>query len=207
MRNLNSALDLTAWARAAVPATLDAYRDRLVMVLDVAPDLQHVVLVAAAVEADGRVRVEAVASWDDVHAAGKAIGPLIERARPYVLGWFPGGPAAALAVELADGAKRGRRAWPPRGTRLEPIRAEVPAVCMGYAVLVAADQIRHSGQALLDDHHGNAEKRTMPNGQWVFDRARGAGHVSGTYASAGAAHLARSVPAPRRAAGLTVVPD
>lgn len=208
VRNLNSALDLTAWARGLEVATLDAYRGRIALLFDVAPDLGHAVLVAAAVQTDGRVRVEVVASWDSVHAAGKAVAGWVERVRPYVLGWFPGGPAAAVATELADGTKRGRRGWPPRGTRLEPIKAELPAVCMGYAELVHAGQVVHSGQQLLDDHAANAEKRPVgQQGQWIFDRMAGAGHVTGTYGAAGAAHLARTIPAPREPTSLRVLRD
>ena len=201
--NLNAALDMKAWADQCKPATLDAYRGRVALVLDVAPDLRHAILVAAAVQADGKVRVESVASWDDVHAAGQAVAGWVERVRPYAFGWFPGGPAAALLVELADNSKRGRRGWPPRGTRLEPIRAETPAVCMGYAELVRAGQVVHSGQELLTAHHTNAQKLATGREQWVF----GGEHVNGAYAAAGAAHLARVIPAPREPTGLRVVPD
>lgn len=218
VRSLNSALDMGAWFRSKEPATLDAYRGRVALVLDVAPDMGHAILVAAALQDDGRVRVEEVASWSTVRGVisgetvdGVKTDPLtvwIERVRPYVFGWYPGGPAAALTSELADGSKRGRRGWPPRGIRVEPIRGTEPAaVCMAYAERIKADGVRHSGQDLLDAHHGNAERRNTGNGQWIFERKAGGGHVDGAYAAAGAAYLAVTVPAPRDAVPLRVVPD
>jgi hypothetical protein len=77
------------------------------------------------------------------------------------------------------------------------IKTETPAVCMGFAALVDEQRVLHAGQDSLTVHMGNAEKAWSGN-VWVFERRPGGGHVTGVYAAAGAAHLARTVPAPVR---------
>jgi hypothetical protein len=79
--------------------------------------------------------------------------------------------------------------------KVEAIRQEMPAVCMGLAKDVLAGQILHSGDPLLDDQVLAAEKREHVGGTWVFER-KGDGHVDAVYAMAGAVHLARTLPAP-----------
>jgi hypothetical protein len=58
---------------------------------------------------------------------------------------------------------------------------------------VAAEKVWHSGDPLLDDHVTGAEK-AFRGDAWVFSR-KGEGDVDGLYAAAGAAHLARTLPA------------
>jgi hypothetical protein len=71
---LDSAVDLGAWRDCADPAgNLSSVRERVVAVVDVAPDGEHVTLAAAAALDDGRVRVEIVNAWED-QAAGAAPG-------------------------------------------------------------------------------------------------------------------------------------
>ena len=76
------------------------------------------------------------------------------------------------------------------------LRAEDTAACMGLAELVKARQVAHSGQAMLDAQVGGAEKLKRGDA-WVFTR-RGGGNVDAVYAVAGAAHLARTLPKPRK---------
>jgi hypothetical protein len=212
VQSMNLALDLGAWGRSAVPATpafMAPYRGRLAAVLDVSPDGQRADLVVAAVQADGKVRLEVVRSWDSLAACREDLPVWLARVKPYVFGWFPRSGAAALAAELGQHkvAPRivGRPGWPPAGVRLAEIKSEAPAVCMAFAAGVAEEQMVHAGQESLTTHMGNAEKRIMGDGSiWVFDRREGAGHVTGCYAAAGAAWLARTMPAPVQRAGLHI---
>lgn len=203
------AIDPASWQRAARPGTLAAAAGRIAACLDVTPDLAHASLVVAALVDDGdeqRVRIEVVAAWDDLAVCRAELPDWIARVRPYALGWFPGGPAASLDADLRDRRKTGRRGWPPRGVRVAELSAAAPAVCMGFAALVAAGGVVHSGQDLLDAHVHAAEKRTRGEG-WVFDRRAGAAaHVDAAYAAAGAAHLVRTVPPRRPSTTLHVVP-
>jgi hypothetical protein len=91
--------------------------------------------------------------------------------------------------------------------RVAEITAAVPAVCLGFAALLAAGAIVHSGQDLLDAQVLAAQRRARGDA-WVFDRRAGDPvHVDAVYAAAGAVHLARTVPPRRASAPLTVVAD
>lgn len=186
---LNPAIDPGAWLRCLLPDTLAPARGRLGACLDVAPDGGHVTLAVAGVLKDGRVRGELAGSWDSVAAARRDLPGLIGRVRPQVLGWFPSGPGAALAADLAD-----RPGWPPPGVKVEAIRGDTSAACMGLEELVRSAQFLHSGDLLLDAHVAEAE-RLKRGDAWVFVR-RGDGHVDAAYAMAGATHLARIMPPP-----------
>ena len=191
---LDPAIDPGSWGRCLDVGSLADLRARLAVVVDVAPDGGHVTAYAAAMLADGRVRVDPAGAWEGigcVDAAERALPGVLAKVRPRVLGWLPGGPGAALAARLKDRKQRG---WPPAGVRVEEIRAEVPAVCMGFAELVTAGQVAHSGDPLLDAHVAVAE-RLKSGDVWRFSR-KGDGHVDAVYAAAGAAHLARTMPAP-----------
>ena len=208
--SMDTAIDAAAWRTAAVPGTLDGARGRLAAVVDVAPDLQHAALGVAAVVDDGKVRGELVAAWSGAEALAELLEDLpgwLARIRPARFGWFPTGPAAALDAQLRDRRKAGRGGWPPAGVEVAEITGEAAAVCMGFAALVAAGGFVHSGQALLDTQTLAAERLMMPGERWVFTR-RGAGHVDGTYAVAGAVHLARTMPTPRTlTTSVRVAPD
>lgn len=193
VRLLDPAIDPGAWLRCLEVGSLD--RSRVACCIDVAPDGQHVALYAAAVQDDGRVRVDPVQAWDGigaVDAAERALPGVLARVRPKALGWLPNGPGAALAARLKD--RKDRRGWPPPGVRVEEIRAETASVCMGFAELVTAGQVVHSGDPLLDAHVAVAE-RLRSGDTWRFSR-KGDGHVDAVYAAAGACHLARTLPTP-----------
>jgi len=190
------AIDPDAWAQCLDPGGLDDVRDRVVMALDVAPDLRHAVVYAAAVLDDGRVRIDFVHSWEGAYATKelrRMLPRLLARTRPVKLGWLPDGPAVALAADLADRAAVGRVDWPPEGVVVEAIRGETAAVCEGFADLVAAGQIAHSADPLLNAQIEGAEWLYRA-GRRVFSR-RG-GHVNAVYAAAAAVHLARTLPPP-----------
>jgi hypothetical protein len=186
---MSPAIDLEAWAACRGDGSLDGFRDRVALCLDVSIDELHATLYAAAVDGE-KVRVDAVAAWDGqtaVRAMSAALPAIVERVKPRVLGWFPSGPAAAAAASLAE-----RPGWPPPGVELTPIRGVVTAVCMGFAEQVRSHAIVHSGDPLLDVHVNAAEKLYQGDG-WRFTR-RGAAYVDAAYAAAGAVHLARTVP-------------
>jgi hypothetical protein len=195
---LDPAIDPAGWAACLSPGAIDlTARQRLAAVVDVSLDQQHVTL-AVALEQDGATRGEVVAAWDGPQAMAAALAELpgwIARIRPRMVGWYPGGPGAALAAQLKDRRKETGRSWTPRGTRVAELTAEAPAVVMGFAQQVTARAFLHSGQALLDAQAERAEKLWKQE-RWVFTR-RGAGHVDALYAVAGAVHLARTMPPTR----------
>jgi hypothetical protein len=198
---LDPAVDGGAWVRGRLPGAVSLdERTRLAACVDVSPDLQHATL-AVAVGGGPKIRVEVVQSWSGPDAVSRLEAELpgwVAKIRPKSLGWFPGGPAAAIDSTLRDRSKAGGggRHWPPRGVTVEQLQAEAPAVCMGFATQVTAGAVLHSGQDLLDTHVTAAE-RLWTGDRWVFTR-RGAGHVDAAYAAAGAVHLARTMPAPRK---------
>jgi hypothetical protein len=204
VRSMNTAVDLAAWGRSVEVSTLAAHRGRLAACLDVSPDGLHATLAVAAVMPDARVRIESVRSWSSLADVRRELPGWLAAVKPYTFGWFPASGAAALTAELTA-PKGGRVGWPPPGVRVAEIKTEAAAVCMGFAALVGELQTVHSGQALLDAHLGNAEKRATGPATWVFDRRPGAGHVTGAYAAAGAVHLARTIPVPTRRAGFHTV--
>jgi hypothetical protein len=188
---LDPAVDAGAWSRCSAPGPI-ADRSRLALVVDAAPDMLRATAYAAAVLADGRVRLDFVQEWAGqgcVDAALTDLSRLVARVRPTTVGWIPGGPMAAAAAGLKE-----RRGWPPAGVTVEEIRGEVAGVCMGFAELVAAGKVAHSDDPLLNAQVAGAE-RLKRGDVWVFSR-RGEGHCDALYAAAGAAHLARLLPPP-----------
>lgn len=194
---LDPAISAERWAACttSTPRPLQDLRRRVALCVDVSLDEQHATLVAAAVVED-LVHVEVVAQWSGEDATvqlRRELPDLVARVRPRKLGWFPHGPAAAVAARLADRKGRG---WPPRGVDVAAVDGELlAAVCMGLAEQVKAVEIRHAADALLDAHVADAQKLRRSEGQWVFTR-KGSGPIDGAYALAGAVHLARTIPPP-----------
>lgn len=206
VRQLNPAVDPSAWRACLDPGDLTGVRSRVAVCLDVAPDEQHATLVAAAVLPDDRTRVEVVAAWSGTgctDALRRELPGLLARVRPQALGWLPTGPAASLAADLAE--RKGRAGWPPAGVTVAEIRGELAAVCMGLAEQVGARRVVHSDDPLLNDHIGGSQ-RLVRGDTWVFSR-KGEGHCDAAYAVAGAVHLARTLPAPVGRPRLIVAPD
>lgn len=195
---LSAAIDPRRWTDACVPGELADERSRLAAVIELTPEGDHATLGVAAVMDGDDVRVETVAEWSGPTAASdadRALPRLVGLIRPRLLGWFPTGPGAAIGAKLGAA---GRPPWLPRGTELVEIRAETPAVCMGFAKEIAGGTLLHSGQAMLDAQLSETEWQTV-GGARVF--ARKGGNVDAVYAVAGAAHLARTIPKPRVVSG------
>lgn len=208
VRQLNPAFNPVAWADCYAEGNLALVRNRVALCIDVAIDQLHAVAVAAAVVDDEErgenlVRLEAVEAWEGpgcLNRMARDLPGIVELVRPKVIGWFPDGPAAAVAARLAE-RKPGKRSprWPPRGVQLEPITKDVCAVCMEFVDEVSSLTILQPADELITAHVLGAEK-LWHGDQWRYGR-RGVGHVNAAYAAAGAAHLARSLPAPRPPAG------
>lgn len=201
---LAAAIDLETWKdrgprddRESVD--ISQHRDKLALCIDVSIDGQHVTLAGAAV-VDGLVHTEIIKAWETTAAARRELPALVAKLRPRALAWLPGGPAAAIMVELAHPKTRptgkdGKATrWPPPRVKLTEITSETAAVCMGFAEQVESDELRHDGHALGLAHVSNAMRLTRGDA-WVFAR-KGAGHVDGLYAMAGAVHVARTLPPP-----------
>ena len=176
---------------------MDTHRKRLVVCLDVAPDSQHATLVAAARMADGRGRIETVAAWTNTETLRHEWPELIARVKPRVIGWYPSGPAAALASLMRPNIPTwARSSETPEYVELKG--GQVNEACQELADLVRNRQIVHSADPLLDAHITSAQKLPSLDG-WRFTR-KGMSHVDAAYAAAGAVRLALSIPEPPRAA-------
>lgn len=190
VKHMDPAINAEHWkGKCLVPGTLDGLRSRLALVFDVSLDGEHATAYAAAQLDSGKVRVDVVAAWESVAAMRRELPGLVRKVRPRVLGWLPQGPSASAAADMAE-----RKDWPPPGVKIEEIRAETPAVCMGFSELVDSGGVLHSDDPLLNAQVEGAERK-MQGDRWVYVR-RGAGHVDAVYAAAGAVHLARTMPAP-----------
>lgn len=193
---LNPAIEPGAWSAAGTDEPLDLaeHRGRVALCFDVALDGSHATLVAAAT-IDGVTHVEVVQRWVGfgcTKALRAELPPLVRKLRPRALGWFPTGPAAAVAAGLAE--RRGGERWPPARVDVEELKAEVPAVCMGLAETVLSGELRHPRDEMLDQHVSQTQRLDRGD-QWLFVR-RGSAPIDATYALAGAVHLARTLPAP-----------
>jgi hypothetical protein len=187
---LDGAIDINAWKDCADPSgTMDALRGRLAAAFDMAPDGAHCTLAVAALLEDGRPRVEVVKAWKTSDQARAELAELRDRIKWQAFGWFPTGPAGALAPLI--------RTWPEQQ---ELTGMKVAELCQGLADLTRARAVVHPADPLLDAHIGGANK--LPSGDgWRFTRRGGgeAGHVDAAYAAAGAVYVAQTMPPPRRA--------
>lgn len=200
---LESAIDLAAWKACADPSGTmgDDLRKRLGAVFDISMDGRHCTLTVAARLIDGKVRLEESQTWSSTEAARAELPALLARIRPVKFGWFPSGPAAAMAPMLRDLAKKYNRHsgkhqpgdLPEDG---ELNGAVVGQACQGLADLVEGRQVIHGAQPLTDAHISGSRKLQTGDG-WRFTR-RGGGHCDGAYAAAGAVHLALTMPLPVR---------
>jgi hypothetical protein len=191
---LDPAIDPECWKAAKGIVDLSEYRDRVALCLDVSLDGMHASLIAAA-DVSGIVHLDVVAAWSGWGCTKEVRQDLpghVARVRPRVVGWFPAGPAAVLT---ADMLARPRSGWPPRRVELMELKAETPAVCMALAELVISGQVRQPGDPMLDAQIASTQ-RLGRGDRWVYQR-RGAHAIDGSYAAAGAAHLARTLPPPR----------
>jgi hypothetical protein len=193
---LDPAIDEEAWTAAGVEpaaaADLAEHRRRVALCLDVALDGSHATLVAAA-QIDGVTHLEVIKAWSGFGCTKQVradVPDLVAKIRPRAFGWFPQGPAAAIAASLKE--RPGRRSWPPPRVTVAELTAETAAVCMGFADVVAAGEVQHPRDPLLTGQVTSVEKLKRGDA-WTFTR-QGVSPIDAAYAAAGAAHLARTLP-------------
>jgi hypothetical protein len=196
--SLNAAINEEEWALCGTdnPINLADHRDRLVLCADVSLDGSHASLVAAA-NVGGKTHVEVIAIWKGygcTQQMRRELPEIVTKIRPRRFGWFPNGPAAAVAAALRS--KTGSRSWYPRSTVVKEMTSEVPAVCMGLGEQIMAGEVSHPRDEALTAHVLDTEKLLKPDGTWSFTR-RGQKPIDGAYALAGAVQMARMLPAPR----------
>lgn len=188
---LDAAIDWQSWqACANEDLDLKGYNTPVALCLDVALDGSHATLIAAT-STHNKTYIDTVTAWDGYGCAAevrKDLAAIVRRIKPMKVGWFPQGPAAAIAAEL-------RKGWAPRGTEVVEITGELSAVCMGLAEQVTARAVQHGADPLLDTHVGQAQ-RMMRGEVWVFTR-KGGSPIDAAYAAAGAVHLSRTLPKPK----------
>jgi hypothetical protein len=193
---LDTAIDMDAWGSGTdEAASMASLRGKVCLCVDVDPSGHHVTLVGAAVLSDGRVQVAVVDSWSGPNAVQEARAALpVWRAsiKPRAFGWFPGGPAAALAADLKDDKK---------ATALGG--EDAPAVCLGLAQQITGRRVVHNGDPLLRAQLAGAGKLAQGD-RWRFVRLGGPS-VDAAYALAGAVHLARTIGATNRQPGVRYV--
>lgn len=193
VKTLDAAVDPAKWAKSFVQGDLRDYRDRLAVALDVSADRKHATLVAASVIDEGKVRIEFLREWEGSDILAQVwndLPNLIEKYKPKVFGWFPGGPGTSLSSMLKT--RKGVKGWAPAGVRIEEITGEVTDACEGFAAEVASLQVVHNDDPLLTAQITGAEKFYVGD-RWRFTR-KGKGHADAAYASAGAVLLARTMP-------------
>jgi hypothetical protein len=201
--NLEPAIDPDGWRDCAGDVNMASLRNRVACCLEVALEGTHAVLMAAALDDDGLVRLEVVKVWDNTASVRRSLPRVLARVRPRKFGWFPTGPAAAIATALSAPKRRTRQEWPPPGVEVAEIRTETPAVCMGLAELVDSRGVIHPNDELINAHIADAQ-RHYQGAVWTFERL-GDRPITAAYAAAGAAHLARLLPGPPRMRRLVTV--
>lgn len=201
---LDAAIDGESWDACALDESdyvdLADYRRKVALCYDVNIDGTHITLVAAAT-LEGITYAEVVKVWEGFGCTKlfrQELPELVAKIGPRMVGWFPIGPSATVAAELKE--RPGRSPWPPRaiqgGRKVEVVEikaTDTPAVCMGLAEQVLANEIAHPDDAVINSHISHTQKLNKGD-QWVFAR-RGDHPIDATYALAGAVHLARTMPA------------
>lgn len=202
VEQLEGAIDLAAWKDCA-DAAGSITDQRIALCLDVGTDGRHATLVKAALMNDGRPRIELVKAWPDTDGVRNDLPGLLESLKPAAIGWYPGGPAAAVQtilrppdLETKDGRKM------KNGIEyVELFGQKVTESCQETADLVSSRRLLHSGEPLLTAHIANAKKLKSGDG-WRFTRI-GPGYVDGAYAVAGAIRIVHNLPVVSRPAGVT----
>lgn len=204
--SLHNVVDREAWK-----ATKDARgrlshspKDRLAVCFDVSSS-GHCTLAGAAELPDGRVRTAIVRAWRTTDAAWDretGLAAALDEAGAASIGWYPSGPAAEF-----------RTVFEGRDNVTGLTGAQQNAACQGLVGLVKARQIVHPGDA-LQTAHVLAVRRLKVGDSWRFvrpDPVRGrtpsgqepaaadeipTAAADAAYATAGAVHLALTVPEP-----------
>jgi hypothetical protein len=146
-----------AWHHAPV---VDQLVDPVVFAVEVDEDRTTASIVAVGTAADGRLAVELVEHRPHGPWVAPRLVELCERWDPIALGFDAGGPAAALAFDLADVP-----------TRVVPLQTRETTAAAGafYDAVVHAGQIVRVANEELDTGIA-AGRRRRSAGAWLFDR-------------------------------------
>lgn len=190
---LDAALDLDSWF-ACGDTNLDLKQTKapIALCLDISLDGSHATLIAASTT-HTHTWIDTVHAWDGHGCSAeirRELPGIVNKIAPTIFGWFPQGPAAALAADL-------RKGWQQRGTEVKEITNEITSVCMGLAEQCTARAIKHGADPLLDAHISSAQRLNRGDA-WVFTR-KGGNPIDAAYACAGAVHLSRTLPKPKPA--------
>lgn len=195
---LDPAIEPDLWDNCGTtePINLAKYRRSVVLCLDVSMGGDHATLIACA-EIEGTYHVEVIHVWKGFGCTKKIreeLGTLVELIKPRAIGWFPNGPASAIAADL-KAKPNWNKPWPPRNVKVIELSSEVvPSVCMGLADIVHSGELQHGNDPMLTSHVRQTQKLKRGDA-WIYTRS-GSGPVDATYAMAGAVHLSRTLPAP-----------
>ena len=148
---------IDAWA---APEPAGALVDPVVFAVEIDEDRSTCSIVAGAVDDTGRIAVELVEHRPHGPWIGPRLAELCERWDPVALVWDAGGPAAALAPDLADVPTR----LVPLGTR--DVTAAAGAF---YDAVVHAGTVAHVPHEDLDAAIAAARRRRSA-GAWLYDR-------------------------------------
>ena len=195
---LDPAIEPEIWGMCGNPKPIDMseFRRDVVLCLDVSMSGDHATLVAV-VKANGMLHCEVVKVWSGFGCTKQVraeLPDLVAKVKPKAFGWFPGGPAAAIAADL-KAKPNYNKPWPPRSVKVIELNSEiVPSVCMGLADVVHSAEMYHPKDEMLTQHINHTQKLRRGDA-WIFTRG-GSNPIDATYALAGAVHLARTLPAP-----------
>lgn len=191
--SLNAAVEPAAWDLCSDPQPIKD-RTRVALGIDISPDLRHATVVAAVTGTDLRTRVETVAVYESASELRQALPELLRRVKPRAVGWYPSGPASALAADLKT-IKRGHEISGPA----------ITSACMALAEQITSGRLAHNGDEMLTTQILGAARLRVGDG-WKFGR-QGDSPVDAAYAVAAAVMLARQIPTAGRLSLVTAAAD
>lgn len=197
---LDGPFDLDAWKECGDSA-VHPPAERPVAFFDRSEE-GHSTLAVAEVGAGGIVQVAVRAAWHDDDDVRSELPKVLTELRPRVLGWYPGGPAGALAtllrptgksayLRVSDGAEPTPNTGRVKIAEVTGVR--VSEAVQGFADLMKARRVMHNQDPLLNAHVAGSQKAPSGDGGYKLVR-RGGGNVDAAYAAAGAVQLALTNP-------------
>lgn len=188
---MDAAIDADRWADCLdeTVSLANVPKSQIRYCLDRSLNGAHATLMAAAVVGD-RVRIEVVKEWQTANAVQFLVPDIEALARKHrikTLGYFPIGPAAAIAAEL--------KSLKVPGLAITEITGEVSESCEGLADHVRSRRISHDGDPMVTAQITAVAKKWTAD-RWKFSR-NGQGNCDAAYAAAGAWQLAITAPPPK----------
>jgi hypothetical protein len=148
-----------AWLAAQVDVGSLELTAGLVFGIELDENREIAVITAAAAGAGGRIELELLEHRPHGSWLVPRVAELVDRWAPAAVTFDAGGPAAALALELADVA-----------TNVTTLNTRETAAAAGFLYdRILAGEVAHAGDPLLDAAIRAARRRRV-GGAWVFDR-------------------------------------